>query len=142
MITSFVTESSFEKQGPSLEGRPLNHITPTPGALEGTLWQTSLDAAGEVEIRPVCATSLRAWIAIGVQRMERQRRLAPEDISLAQINLRKFMELLKREAVFLGKPNQVDSAAFHAARSRLRRQASISTFTLWPFWPLNFVLTT
>jgi hypothetical protein len=68
--------------------------------MEESLWQTALDAAGDVEIMPICATSLRAWIAIGIQRMERQGRLAPADLGLAQTNLRKFMDLLKREAVF------------------------------------------
>jgi hypothetical protein len=134
-----VTKSNFEMQ---IEGKPLNHITSQSRELEHKLWQTALDAAGKVEIGPVCASSLRAWIAIGIQRMERQGRLAAEDLALAHANLRKFVDLLKREAVFLGKPNQIDSSTFHAARRRLRRQSSISTFTLWPFWPLNFVLTT
>jgi hypothetical protein len=51
------------------------------------------------------------------------------------------LDLMKREAVFLGKADQLDNATFHAARRRLRRQASLTTFALWPFWPHNFVAT-
>jgi hypothetical protein len=109
--------------------------------LEGALWQTALETIGTTEIESACALSLRAWIAIGVQRMERQRRLAPEDVAKAQANLAKLVDLMKREAVFLGKPDHLDNAAFRAARRRLRRQASLTAFALWPFWPHSFVAT-
>ena len=75
------------------------------------------------------------------QRMERQRRLAPEDLAIAHANLRKLIGLMKKEAVFLGKPDRLDNATFHAAHRRLRRQASLTAFALWPFWPHNFVAT-
>ena len=110
-------------------------------AFEDALWQTALETAGSVEFSLGCERSLRAWIIIGIQRMERQRRMAPQDVAIAHRNLRKFIDLLKKEAVFLGKPNRLDNATFHAARLRLRRQASMTTLTLWPFWPHNFVLT-
>ena len=110
-------------------------------ALEEALWETALETAGPLEIRPVCELPLRAWITVGVQRMERQRRLAPEDLAIAHTNLGEFICLMKREAVFLGKPDRLDDAAFRAARRRLRRQASLTTFALWPFWPHNFVAT-
>jgi hypothetical protein len=109
--------------------------------LEDELWPTVLEAVGSLEIDRACTRSLQAWIAIGAQRMERQRRLAPEDVAIAHTNLKKFVELMKREAVFLGRPDHLDNAAFHAARRRLRRQAALTTFTLWPFWPHNFVAT-
>ncbi|MBV8176986.1 MAG: hypothetical protein JO151_20815 [Verrucomicrobia bacterium] len=119
------------------------HISPDLklNALEDALWQTTRDAASPIEIRPSCALSLRAWITIGVQRMERQRRLAPEDLAIAHANLRKLIGLMKKEAVFLGKPDCLDNATFHAAHRRLRRQASLTAFALWPFWPHNFVAT-
>lgn len=109
--------------------------------LEDQLWQTVLESVGSVEIDRACALSLQAWIAIGVQRMERQRRLASEDVAIAHTNLRKLIELMKREAVFLGNPDHLDNAAFQAARRRLRRLAAVTVFTLWPFWPHNFVAT-
>lgn len=107
-------------------------------ALENELWQTALESVGMVEIDRACALSLRRWIAIGVQRMERQRRLESEDVALAHANLVK-LELMKGEAVFLGRPAHLDNTTFHAARRRLRRSAVLTTFTLWPFWPHNFV---
>ena len=109
--------------------------------LEDELWQTVLEAAGSLEIDQACALTLRAWIAIGVQRMERQRRLAPEDITIAHTNLRKLIDLMKREAVFLGKPDHLDNAAFQATRRRLRRLSAVTVLALWPFWPHNFVAT-
>ncbi len=110
-------------------------------AFEDALWETALETVGPVEIHPAFALTLRAWITIGVQRMERQRRLTPEDLAVAHSNLREFIGLLKREAVFLGNMDRLDNATFRAARRRLRRQASLTTFALWPFWPQNFVAT-
>jgi hypothetical protein len=110
-------------------------------ALEDALWQTALETVGRLEMHPACALSLRAWITIGVQRMERQSRLTPEDLATAQTNLREFIGIMKREAVFLGTPDRLDNATFRAARRRLQRQASLTTFALWPFWPHNFVAT-
>jgi hypothetical protein len=109
--------------------------------LEDAIWQTALETIGTTEIEPACALSLRAWITIGVLRMERQRRLTPEDIAKAKANLAKLVDLMKKEAVFLGKPDHLDNAAFRAARRRLQRQASLSAFALWPFWPRSFVAT-
>jgi hypothetical protein len=109
--------------------------------LEDSLWQTVLEAAAPAEIQPAGEHSLRGWITIGVQRLERQHRLAPEDLAIAQANLKKFVERMKKEAVFLGQPGQLDNVSFHAARRRMGRQAFLTTFTLWPFWPHNFVAT-
>ena len=109
--------------------------------LEDSFWQTALETAETLEIDPACALSLRSWIAIGVQRMDRQRRLASEDVVTANANLRKFVDLMKKEAVFLGRPDRLDNTVFHAARRRLRRMATLTTFGLWPFWPENFVST-
>ena len=118
------------------------HISTHPkgAALEDALWQTALETAGSIQLSTACEQSLRGWIAIGIQRMERQQRMAADDLALAHTNLRKFVDLLKKEAIFQGKPNRIDSETFRATRIRLRRRASMTTFTLWPFWPHNFVL--
>jgi hypothetical protein len=110
-------------------------------ALEDALWKTALETAGTLEIHPTCGLSLQAWITVGVQRMERQRRTAPEDLAVARASLRKFIDLMKREAVFLGKADRLDNVTFRAARRRVRRQATLAAFALWPFWPQNFVAT-
>jgi hypothetical protein len=109
--------------------------------LADALWQSALATAGPVRISPACERSLRPWIVVGIQRMERQRRMAPKDLALAHRNLQKFVELLKQEAVFLGQPDRLDEATFQAARQRLRRRTAMTPFTLWPFWPHSFVLT-
>ena len=70
----------------------------TDKVLAEELWQTAVEAMGTTEMDAACSTSLRAWIAIGIQRMIRQGRIAPADLTLAQANLRKFVELLKNEA--------------------------------------------
>jgi len=46
--------------------------------------------------------------------MIRQGRIAPADLTLAQANLRKFVELLKNEAIFLGTTRRLDSNTFRA----------------------------
>ena len=42
--------------------------------------------------------------------MERQRRWGPEESGIAQINLRKLISLMKKEAVFLGETDRLDNA--------------------------------
>ena len=104
------------------------------------LWKTALEAIGTTEIDAACASSLRGWIAIGIQRMVRQGRISSADLNLARTNLRSFIRLLKDEASFLGTSRRLDSNTFRATRKRLRLRASITTFELWPFWPHNFVV--
>jgi hypothetical protein len=65
-------------------------------AFEDALWLTAIETAGSVEFSLACERSLRAWITISIQRMERQRRMAPEDLAIAHRNLRKFVDLLKK----------------------------------------------
>jgi len=81
---------------------------------EDALWQTALETAGSEEFSPGCECSLRAWITIGVQRMERQRRTTPEDLAIAEMNLRKFIDFLKKEAVFLA--SRTNSITLRSAR--------------------------
>ena len=45
--------------------------------LEEALLQTARQTAGSAQFSPSCERSLRVWITIGIQRMERQRRLDP-----------------------------------------------------------------
>ena len=110
--------------------------------IEDILWKTALRSAGTVKIRSACERSLRAWIVIAVQRMERQHRFGPEDVSIAEDSVTKLVDLLKREAVLLGKVSHLDYATFQAARRRLREQGALIPVTLWPFWPHQFDLNT
>ena len=65
------------------------------------LWGTALEAIGTTEIDPACENFLRGWIAIGIQRMVRQGRISATDLTLAQVNLRRLVELMKIEASYL-----------------------------------------
>jgi glycine cleavage system aminomethyltransferase T len=104
------------------------------GAVLDKLWQTA-QAAGPLDIGPRSARSLRAWNAMGVMRMEMEGRLSPEDLAIAETNLKRFIQLMKTEAVFLGRLDRLDNDCFHAAHRRLERRSILSPFTLWPFWP-------
>jgi len=106
-----------------------------PGMLIDELWQTTVETASPAEIGPSCRHFLRAWNSLAVERMEAEGRLAPEDLATAEDNLRRFVQLMKTEAVFLGHPNRLDRGCFKAAHRRLERRSILSQFTLWPFWP-------
>jgi hypothetical protein len=67
--------------------------------------------------------------------MEEEGRLTPEDLDTAENNLRRFIKLMKTEAVFPGRANRLDRDCFHAAHRRLERRSILTQFTLWPFWP-------
>ena len=115
-------------------------LPPTsPSTLQHRLWQDVLDEAGPLEVGPACASFLRAWIAMGVERMTISGRLGPSDLANARANIRAFVQLMKSEAVFLGQPGRLDKETLRAAHRRLERKGLLTTFTLWPFWPNEFV---
>jgi hypothetical protein len=106
-----------------------------PRMLLDELWQVTLEAASPAEIGPRCEHLLRAWNFLGVERMESEGRLTPGDWATAEDSLRRFVQLMKTEAVFLGHPNHLDRDCFQAAHRSLERRSILSQFTLWPFWP-------
>jgi hypothetical protein len=112
----------------------------TDKRLSEDLWEIALETIDTSEMDAALASSLRGWIAIGVQRMIRQNRVAPPDVTLAHANLRKFIGLLKKEAIYLGHPLSLDTNTLRETKKRLRLRASATVFELWPFWPHNFVV--
>jgi hypothetical protein len=106
--------------------------------LQRELWRSALDTAAPLEFEPACTHFLRAWIAMGVERMIMSNRRAPQDLAVAHGNIRAFVQLMKSEAVFLGRPERLDKETLRAAHRRLERKGLLSTFTLWPFWPHQF----
>jgi hypothetical protein len=102
--------------------------------LNENLWQTVIDSCGSLKIDPSCQLFLQAWISNGVQRMQDERRLNPEDIATAKSNLKTFVEMMKSEALS-GGATKLDNKAFHAAEHAFERRSFISIFSLWPFWP-------
>lgn len=75
---------------------------------------------------------------MAIERMENEGRLAPHDLALAETNLRRFIELMKTEAVFLGHADRLDRDVFEAVERQLKRKGLLSLESLWPFWPNEF----
>jgi hypothetical protein len=103
-------------------------------SLNETLWQTVIGTCGSLKIEPSCQLFLQAWISNGVQRMQDERRLKPEDVDTANNNLKTFVEMMKSEANAVGAA-KLDNKAFHAAERAFERRSFVSIFSLWPFWP-------
>jgi hypothetical protein len=106
-----------------------------PEILIDELWQTAVEAASPAEFGPRCGRFLRAWNTLAVERMETEGRLTPGNLATAESNLRRFIQLMKSEAVFLCHADRLDRDCFHAAHRRLERRSILTQFTLWPFWP-------
>ena len=75
---------------------------------------------------------------MATERMENEGRLAPHDVALAAANLRRFIEWMKAEAVFLGHADRLDREVFQAVERQLERKGFLSLESLWPFWPNEF----
>lgn len=110
----------------------------TDKVLSEDLWQIALETMDTIEMDAAFSNSLRGWIAIGVQRMIRQDRVSPPDVTLAHANLVKFIGLLKKEAMYLGHPLRLDSNTLIATKKGLRLRASATAFELWPFLAAQF----
>lgn len=106
--------------------------------LENELWQDAFRTAGPLELSAGCAQRLRGWISMAVERMENEGRLGPHDVALAVANLRRFIGLMKTEAVFLGHADRLDRDVFQAVERQLARKGFLSLESLWPFWPNEF----
>jgi hypothetical protein len=101
-----------------------------PGMLIDEFWQTTVETASPAEIGPHCGHFLRAWNFLAIERMETEGRLTPADLATAKNSLRRFVQLMKTEAVFLGHPNRLDQNCFQAAHGRLERRSISTQFTL------------
>ena len=87
-----------------------------------------------------CRLALRALITEAVNRMVLEQRLADDDVALACTNLKRFVHEMKIESVFLGHAEQLKYNSFRAARERMEKHAVVTPFTLWPFWPCEYVV--
>jgi hypothetical protein len=99
------------------------------------LWQTAFEAIGASDIGPEASHFLHAWIVMGVERMQMTGCLSPADLTIANANIKAFIDLMKTEAVVLGHADRLDIETLRAAHRQLERRGRITTFTLWPFWP-------
>jgi hypothetical protein len=103
------------------------------------LWQAALESFGTLDIGPEARHFLHAWIAMGVERMQMTGCLSPTDLAIAEASIKTFISLMKTEAVVLGHADRLDIETLRAAHRQLERRGRITTFTLWPFWPHEFV---
>jgi hypothetical protein len=134
-------EKGGQGQSPktAVENEDMKILTPFDRrAMENELWQNALRTIGPLEVSAGCAQRLLAWITMAVERMENEGRLAPHDVALAAANLRRFIEWMKTEAVFLGHADRLDGEVFQAVERQLERKGFLSLECLWPFWPNEF----
>jgi hypothetical protein len=109
--------------------------------LQDDLWQLVLNSVGSLQIGPICAHSLRAWIATAVGRMRLENRLTPQDLAIARANLKRLIDIMKTESFIQGHVDRLDNDSFQAAHRKIERHAILTAFNLWPFWPKEFVET-
>jgi hypothetical protein len=128
------------KESNQVQGRSATTVEALKvGAIEDKLWQTAVEAAIPFEFDQRGAHSLRAWNAIGAERMKLEGRMSPEDFVIVETNLRGFVQLMKSEGIFIGHTDRLDDECFHAAHRRLKRSSILAQVTLWPFWPSHLV---
>ena len=111
----------------------------SPSACRRDLWQAALETIGILSIGPAARQFLHAWIAMGVERMEMTGCLSPANVAVAKANIKTFIGLMKTEAIVQGHADRLDIETLRAAHRQLERRGRITTFTLWPFWPHEFV---
>ena len=137
-MVDLVTESTGEQgDGGSLSSHRSCRFSAS--ACRHDLWQTALEAIGALDIGPEASHFLHAWIAMGVERMQMTGSLDPADLAIANANIKAFIDLMKTEAVVLGHADRLDIETLRAAHRQLERRGRITTFTLWPFWPHEYV---
>ena len=107
--------------------------------LQSQFEQTAKEAVGRRTMDRSCELALEALVTAGVQRMETEGRLGVKDVAEARSNLKRFINEMKVEAVFLGHPDQLDYDSFHAADRTIEqeRHANPSAPATWPFWPIE-----
>ena len=87
-----------------------------------------------------CRLAFRALITEAVNRMLLEQRVSDDDVALACTNLKRLVYEMKVESVFLGHAEQLNYDSFRAARERMEKHAVLTSFTLWPFWPGEYVV--
>ena len=107
--------------------------------LQNKLSKIVADSVKPLTANAQCRLALRALITDASNRMVLEERVADEDVALASANLKRFIQEMKVESVFLGHAEELKYDSFRAARERMERHAIVTTFTFWPFWPSAFV---
>src|SRR6202008_817091 len=87
-----------------------------------------------------CRLASRALVTEAVNRMIVEGGTADADGAFASANLKRFVQEMKVEAVFLGPSEGLTYDSFRAARGRMEKHALLTAYTLWPFWPNEYVV--
>ena len=111
------------------------------GKLLSQLGQFAKDTIGPLGTDPACGLALRAMILAGAERMETEGCVADRHLAIARSNLKRFINEMKVEAVFLGHPEWLDYDSFHAAQRNIEQlqHTTLNPLKFWPFWPDEFV---
>ena len=107
------------------------------GKLLSQLGQFAKDTIGPLGTDPACGLALRAMILAGAERMETEGCVADRHLAIARSNLKRFINEMKVEAVFLGHPEWLDYDSFHAAQRNIEQlqHTTLNPLKFWPFWP-------
>lgn len=124
---SWPTAEIWEKLKQQVGGHLIQVQSPlgSERKLQDELWQLVLGSLGSLQIGPVCALSLRAWIAIAVARMRLENRLSPQDLAIAHANLRRLIDIMKTESFIQGHVDRLDNDFFLAAHRNIERHAML-----------------
>ncbi len=87
-----------------------------------------------------CRLATRAFVTEAVNRMIVEGRTADADVALASANLKQFVHEMKIESVFLGHSERLSYDSFRGARDRMEKHALLTAYTLWPFWPNEYLV--
>jgi hypothetical protein len=114
------------------------YSTPVPsgpiGSVAGLadkLWQKVLEKAGSLAIHAGSEQQLHDIIQKGAERMFAENRTTKEDLSLAEDNIGRLVELMKHHAELLNHPQWLGEDTLSATDNALQ----VMRFELWPFWP-------
>ena len=108
--------------------------------LQNKLSEVIAESVQPLSVDAQCHLLLRALVTEGVNRMILEERTGDADVALASANLKHFVREMKVESVFLGHPEHLSYDSFSAARERMSSHALLTSFTLWPFWPNEYVV--
>jgi hypothetical protein len=108
--------------------------------LQNKLLQGFSDDVRLLSVDARCRLAIRALVTEAVNRMTVEGRTADADVAFASANLKRFVHEMKVEAVFLGHSEGLTYDSFRAARGRMEKHALLTAYTLWPFWPNEYVV--
>jgi hypothetical protein len=103
----------------------------TSAELADKLWEKVLETTGQLAIHSGCEQQLRGIVQQGAERMFTENRTTQEDVTLAEENIGRLIDLMKHHAELLNHPQWLGEDTLGATDRALQ----VMRFELWPFWP-------